>query len=418
MEQKIFERYESEVRSYCRKFPTVFKTAKGSILTDDQGKNYIDFFCGAGGCNYGHNNDYIKNRVIEYLQADGIIHALDMYADAKGEFIEYFEEKILQPRGLNYKIMFPGPTGANAMEAALKLARKVKKRSNVFALMGAFHGMTLGTLALTTDEAARQGSGVALQNVTHIPAPYMFPELDTIKYMETILSDDHSGIDKPAALVVETTQAEGGIHVLSTEWLRAARKLCDEHDMLLICDEIQVGCARTGTFFAFERAGIQPDIFVMAKSIGGIGLPFALTLFKPELDIWSPGEHNGTFRGFQPAMVAAKAGLEFMLNEHVEAETVRKAKIVEDFLASELPKLGLDLPFRGIGLIWGIDFGAYPENTAKRASRACFDRGMVIELAGRHDCVLKLMPPLTTDDQTLRRGLEIIVEAIASLKLK
>ena len=246
MEQKVFEQYESEVRSYCRKFPAVFKTAKGSILTDDHGKNYIDFFCGAGGCNYGHNNDYIKNKVIEYLQADGIIHALDMYADAKGEFIQYFEENVLQPRGLNYKIMFPGPTGANAMEAALKLARKVKQRSNVFALMGAFHGMTLGTLALTTDEAARQGSGVALQNVTHIPAPYMFPELDTIKYMETLLTDDHSGVEKPAALVVETTQAEGGIHVLPTEWLRAARKLCDEHDMLLICDEIQVGCAPHG----------------------------------------------------------------------------------------------------------------------------------------------------------------------------
>lgn len=417
MEQKIFEQYESEVRSYCRKFPTVFKTAKGSILTDEQGRNYIDFFCGAGGCNYGHNNDYIKDRVIEYLKADGFIHALDMYASAKGGFIEYFEEQILKPRGLDYKIMFPGPTGANAMEAALKLARKVKKRSNVFALMGAFHGMTLGTLALTTDEGARAGAGVSLGDVTHIPAPYMFPELDTIKYMETILNDDHSGVDKPAALVVETTQAEGGIHVLPTEWLQRARKLCDEHDMLLICDEIQVGCARTGTFFAFERAGIQPDIFVMAKSIGGIGMPFALTLFKPEFDIWSPGEHNGTFRGFQPAMVAAKASLEFMLKEHIEQETVRKGKLVDAYLTRELPKLGLNLPHRGIGLIWGIDFAAYPDGTAKRVSRACFERGLVIELAGRKDCVLKLMPALTIDDETLKKGMDIILDAIRSLKL-
>lgn len=418
MEQKIFEQYESEVRSYCRKFPTVFKTAKGSILTNDQGKDYLDFFCGAGGCNYGHNNDYIKDKVIEYLKADGIIHALDMYADAKGEFIEYFQENILKPRGFDYKIMFPGPTGANAMESALKLARKVKRRSNVFALMGAFHGMTLGTLALTTDEGARAGGGVALRDVTHIPAPYMFPELDTIQYMETLLTDDHSGIEKPAALVVETTQAEGGIHVLPTEWLQRARKLCDAHDILLICDEIQVGCARTGTFFAFERAGIQPDIFGMAKSIGGIGMPFALTLFKPELDIWSPGEHNGTFRGFQPAMVAAKASLEFMLNDHVEAETVRKSKLVDEFFRTELSKLGLSLPYRGIGLIWGIDFGAYPDGTAKRVSRACFDRGLVIELAGRRDSVLKLMPALTIDDASLRRGLEIIIDAIASLGLK
>lgn len=415
--QKVFETYESEVRSYCRKFPTIFKTAKGSILTDVDGKDYIDFFCGAGSVNYGHNNDYIKNSVVEYLQNDGIVHSLDMFAESKANFIEYFQENILKPRGLDYKIMFPGPTGANSIESALKLARKVKKRNNIFALMGCFHGMTLGALTLTTDEAARKGAGVALENCTHIPAPYMFPELDTIKYMDTILSDDHSGIDKPAALIVETTQAEGGIYALSDEWLQRAAELCKKHDMLFIIDEIQVGCARTGTFFAFERAGIKPDIFCMAKSIGGMGMPFALTLFKPELDIWSPGEHNGTFRGFQPAMVAAKAGLEFMLNNNIEAETRRKGAIVEECLKEGIAKSGLDITYRGLGLIWGIDFAKYPAGTAKRASKACYERGLVIELAGREDCVLKIMPALTTDDETLKKGMDIIFDAIASLNL-
>ncbi|MFR1307079.1 aminotransferase class III-fold pyridoxal phosphate-dependent enzyme [Hominenteromicrobium sp.] len=173
MNTKTFETYESEVRSYCRNFPAVFTTAKGSILCDEDGRQYIDFFCGAGALNYGHNNPYIKRRLIDYLEQDGVLHAMDMYTAPKREFIDYFENEIIRPRGLDYKIQFVGPTGTNAVEAALKLARKVKKRTNVFALMGAFHGMTLGSIALTTDADSRAGAGVPLCNVTHIPAPYV-----------------------------------------------------------------------------------------------------------------------------------------------------------------------------------------------------------------------------------------------------
>lgn len=319
MEQiEVFETYESQVRSYCRSFPKVFTKAKGSIITDIDGNEYLDFFCGAGAVNYGHNNDYINEKLISYLNNDGILHALDMMTEPKYEFIKYFEEQILKPRNLDYKVMFVGPTGTNGIEAALKLARKVKKRQNIWALMGCFHGMTMGALALTSDRDSRKGAGVPLEYVTHIPAPYMFEGLDTIKYMETLINDDHSGIEKPAALIIETVQAEGGIHVFTKEWLQSVRDFCSKYDILLIVDDIQVGCARTGTFFSFERAGIVPDIVVMSKSIGGAGLPFALTLFKPELDIWAPGEHNGTFRGNQLAIVAAKAGLEYMLNKHIE----------------------------------------------------------------------------------------------------
>ncbi len=209
MEMKeVFETYESNVRSYCRSFPEVFAKAKGSIITDVNGKEYIDFFCGAGAVNYGHNNDYIKGKIIEYLENDGFLHALDMMTDAKAGFIDTFQNKVLKPRGLDYKIMFPAPTGTNAIEAALKLARKVTKRTNVWCLMGCFHGMTLGALSLTTDRTDRQGAGLPLTNVTHIPAPYMFEELDTLKYMETLMEDDHSGVDKPAAFIIETVQAE------------------------------------------------------------------------------------------------------------------------------------------------------------------------------------------------------------------
>lgn len=404
----VFEKYESEVRSYCRIFNQQLDTAKGSIIKDVNGKEYIDFFCGAGALNYGHNNPYIKEKVINYLEKDGIMHALDMYTTAKADFIEYFEKEILEPRNLNYKIQFPGPTGTNAVEAALKLARKNKKRNNIWCLMGCFHGMTLGTLALTTEREAREGAGIALENVQHIPAPYMFEELDTIKYMQTLISDDHSGVEKPAALILETVQAEGGIWVFSPEYLKAVRKFCDDNDILMIVDDIQVGCGRTGTFFSFERAGIVPDMVTLSKSIGGYGMPFALTLFKPELDIWSPGEHNGTFRGNQLAMVAAKAGLEYFNNNDVAAETKRKGQIVEKFLNEEIKPLGKDFEIRGIGLIWGIE--THNEALAKEISKKCFEAGLIVERAGRENSVVKVMPPLVIEDKILNKGLEILKE--------
>lgn len=409
MEQiEVFETYESQVRSYCRSFPKVFTKAKGSIITDIDGNEYLDFFCGAGAVNYGHNNDYINEKLISYLNNDGILHALDMMTEPKYEFIKYFEEQILKPRNLDYKVMFVGPTGTNGIEAALKLARKVKKRQNIWALMGCFHGMTMGALALTSDRDSRKGAGVPLEYVTHIPAPYMFEGLDTIKYMETLINDDHSGIEKPAALIIETVQAEGGIHVFTKEWLQSVRDFCSKYDILLIVDDIQVGCARTGTFFSFERAGIVPDIVVMSKSIGGAGLPFALTLFKPELDIWAPGEHNGTFRGNQLAIVAAKAGLEYMLNKHIENEVMRKSLIIKDYLETHIDTSKADI--RGIGMVWGID--VHTGELSGKITKACFEHGVIIERAGRDNSVVKLMPALTMIDEQLVRGMEIICNCV------
>ena len=412
-EKEVFEKYESEVRSYCRVFTEVLDYAKGSIIKDTNGKEYIDFFCGAGAVNYGHNNDYIKEKVIKYLQDDRIMHALDMYTKAKKDFIEYFEEEILKERNLNYKIQFPGPTGTNAIEAALKLARKVKKRNNIWCLMGCFHGMTLGSLALTSDKESRQGAGVSLENVTHIPAPYMFKDLDTIDYMQTILDDDHSGIEKPAAIIIETVQAEGGIWVFEKDYLQRLRKLCDDNDILLIVDDVQVGNARTGTFFSFERANIVPDMVTLSKSIGGYGMPFALTLIKPELDIWAPGEHNGTFRGNQLAMVASKAGLEFMKQNHIEEKVRQKGEIVKEFLEKEIKPINSNIEIRGIGLIWGIE--THNETIAKKISTDCFKSGLIVERAGRDNSVVKLMPALTIEDDVLEKGLEILKQTIEKI---
>lgn len=409
----IFGEVESQVRSYCRKFPVEFSKAHNSELFAKNGTRYIDFLDVAGSMNYGHNNPYIKKAILDYLADDTIINALDLYTEAKAEFLTTLEQKILAPRNLNYKVMCCGPTGTNAIEAALKLARKNKKRTNVFAFSGAFHGMSLGSLAMTTDQTSREGAGVPLNNVTFLP--YENKRIDSIEYIRHILEDDHSGVALPAAIFVETTQAEGGINVSSVEWLKELRKVCDEYDILLVCDDIQVGCGRTGYFFSFERAGIMPDMVVLSKSISGFGLPMALLLMKPELDIFRPAEHNGTFRGNQLAFVGGKAAIDYFNEHHLDKEVIRKSDIIDNYIQEEVLPIDSRLSHRGIGMIWGIDFAKIDPKKALDCCHECFDRGLVIELAGRHDSVLKLMPALTIEDEILFEGLNIIKQSVISV---
>lgn len=410
---KTFEMLESNVRSYCRSFPVVFDKAKGDQLYADTGEAYIDFFAGAGALNYGHNNEFMKSKIMEYVSQDRIMHGLDMYTKAKEDFIVSFSEHILKPQSLDYKLQFCGPTGTNAVEAALKLARKVKGRTGVFAFMGGFHGMSLGSLSITSSNSMRESAGMPLNNVTFIPYGQSFEGLDTIRYMEHILSDTHSGVGKPAAMILETVQAEGGIHVAEIEWLHSLRQLCDEHDILLIIDDIQVGCGRTGPFFSFERAGIVPDIVILSKSISGYGLPMSLLLIRPELDIWSPGEHNGTFRGNQLAFVTAKAALEFRTAERLGEQVREKEAFIKHYLQNEIAPLDADLKFRGIGMIWGIDVSHLGEEAAREITANCFKNGLILERAGRNDTVIKIMPPLTISIENLKRGCEIIAESFS-----
>jgi diaminobutyrate-2-oxoglutarate transaminase len=412
------ELYESQVKSYCRSFPCVFDKAKGSFIFSDSGDKYIDFFDGAGALNYGHNNDYIKDKVIDYLSDDGIIHALDMFTAAKESFLEKFHQSVLSKLG-DYKVQFCGPTGTNANEAALKLARKITGRTTVFAFTGSFHGMSLGSMSVTSGVEIRNSAGVPLDNVVFMPycAGSGF-EFDTLDYMENILNDDHSGVDIPAAVIFETVQAEGGINVADIEWLKRLEHICEKYGILTICDEIQVGCGRTGDFYSFERAGIHPDLISSSKSISGYGFPMSILLIKSKYDIWEPAEHNGTFRGNQIAFVSAKAALEFREKNNLKNEVERKAVIISDFLEKELLPLNSEISFRGIGMIWGVDFSkidATGELTHIIASD-CFKKRLIIERAGRHDTVLKIMPALTIEDDVLLEGLEIIkASAIDSL---
>lgn len=406
---------ESNVKSYCRSFPAVFDKAKGASLFSEDGKEYIDFFAGAGALNYGHNNDYIKKSLLDYMMSDSITHGLDMYTVAKREFIEKFTTSILIPRDLTYKIQFCGPTGTNAVEAALKLARKVKKRSNIFSFMGGFHGMSLGSLAATSNSSSRLGAGTSLGDTIFMP----FPEgaingIDTINYIASVLKDDHSGIEKPAAIIFETTQAEGGINIASAEWIKQLSDLCAENDILLICDDIQVGCGRAGEFFSFERAGIKPDMITLSKSISGYGLPMSLLLMKPELDIWQPGEHNGTFRGNQLAFVAAKAALEYREISNLEMQTRQKEKFISQYLSCWVKPLHEKIAVRGIGMIWGVDFTQLGgDKASKEIISRCFKNGLIVERVGRDDAVVKLMPPLTIEMGQLEAGCNILYRCIA-----
>ncbi len=412
----VFEQYESNVRSYCRKFTEVFDTAVNAEVFSADGKRYIDFFCGAGALNYGHNNRYIKKAVLDFFNSDKVVHALDISTVEKAKFIEVFQNKILKPRNLDYKMMFCGSTGANGVEAALKLARKNTGRVNVIAFSGAFHGMSLGALACTANYESRVGASLPLNNVTFFPYPVgSGAEFDTLKFLENALTDDHSGVDKPAAIICETTQAEGGINSAPSEWLKGLRELCTKHGIILIIDDIQVGCGRTGSFFSFERAEIVPDMVVLSKSIGGYGFPMSLVLVKPELDIFAPAEHNGTFRGFQAAFVAAAAAIEFRESFDFDNETKRKGKLVEDYIKNNILPLDERLSMRGIGLVWGIDCSKITEFQAINVVKEAFKHGLILELAGRKDCVLKIMPPLTVEDEILTEGLEILKNAIASL---
>ena len=399
---------ESEVRSYVRLFPTIFNTAKGSILTDTNGKDYIDFFCGAGTLNYGHNNEKAKKALIEYIQNDGIQHSLDKSTKAKLDFLRTFENVILKPRNLNYKTQFTGPTGTNAVEAAIKLARKVKQRSHIIAFTHAYHGHTLGSLALTANDYYHNTYNGARNNVTHLPFDgYMGDEVDTSEYLDKVLSDQSSGIPIPAAIILETIQGEGGINVASSDWLQKIEKICQKFNILLIIDDIQAGNGRTGKFFSFEHSGVLPDIVCLSKSLGA-GLPFAVNLIKPDIDIWEPGEHTGTFRGNNLAFIAGKAVLEHWQNDF-ETEIAVRSLIVRKRLKIIAAKYN-QVSFRGLGMIWGLDIGK--GSLAKEIIIEAFSSGLLIESSGANDEVIKIMAALTIDLPVLEEGLNILETAV------
>jgi diaminobutyrate-2-oxoglutarate transaminase len=417
MNMDVFDRRESEVRGYIRAFPAVFTSAKGARITAEDGTEYLDFFAGAGTLNYGHNNENFKQALLDYIVEDGIVHGLDMATSAKRAFLEAFEQHILEPRGLDYRVQFTGPTGANTVEAALKLARIATGRSNVIAFTNAFHGVSLGAVSATAGANFRKGAGVDLGNVTRMPYDgYLGADFDTLDLLEKMLDDASGGVDHPAAVIVETVQGEGGINVASSEWLQRLRTLTKERGILLIADDIQVGVGRTGKFFSWEEAGIVPDLVTLSKSIGGYGLPMALLLIRSDLDVWKPGQHAGTFRGLNLAFVAARRAIEtYWADTELERHIAKLSETLREGLESivaEHPKLELEV--RGRGLVFGIE-SKTDRAWAGRMSKEAFKNGLIIECAGADDQVLKFLPPLVIDEADLKAGIDLLARAARSL---
>lgn len=409
----IFNRLESEVRSYCRLFPTVFTTGVGDYLTDENGKTYIDFLSGAGALNYGHNNPKLKQRLLAYIESDSITHSLDMFTAAKQTFLERFESAILKPRELDYKVMFTGPTGTNSAEAALKLARKATGRQTVVCFHKGYHGHTLGALAVTPNPSYQKAAGIPLSNVVAVPFESQNgTQDDSLDNLEKTLDDLSANQEKPAAVILETVQSEGGINVASVPWLQRLAQITQEREILLIVDDIKVGCGRTGPFFSFERAGIKPDLVCLAKSLSAYGNPMAVMLMRQDLDCWKPGEHSGTFRGNNLAFVTATAAIdEYWQTDAFSQEITKKGEVMKQRLQEMIahyPEIGGQ--HRGLGLIQGI--ACQKPGVAKKVSNEAFKRGLIFEPMGVNKEVINLQSTLTIDLDTLHQGLDILDKSI------
>jgi diaminobutyrate-2-oxoglutarate transaminase len=416
---KIFDEIESEVQSYARSFPCVFNRAKGEFMWDESGKQYLDFLAGAGTLNYGHNNPIFKEALLTYIQEDGITHGLDMHTKAKGEFLNAFNDHILKPRNMEYILQFTGPTGTNAVEAAMKIARNVTGQQNIITFTNGFHGVSLGALAATGNSHHRDAAGVSLSGTHRMPFDgYLGDNIDTTEYLDKVLSDSSSGINSPAAVIVETVQGEGGINAASFDWLRSLQTVCRKHKVLLIVDDIQAGCGRTGDYFSFEEAGIEPDIITLSKSLGGYGLPFAMVMMKPELDQWKPGEHNGTFRGNNLAFVSAKSAIEHYWRDNKFSEEIkRKGRYISERFESIVSQYGEgNFTVKGRGMFQGINCinGEIAESITTRA----FKKGLIIETSGADGQVVKILCSLTITDENLKKGIDIVESAIQEVCAK
>ncbi len=407
---------ESNVNRYAKDFPTVFEFASGDILSDHIGKKYIDFFCGAGALNYGHNEPTLKQAIHSFLEYNRPVHCLDMDSRIKEDFLNEFYSVILKPRGLDYKVQFVGPTGTNAVEAAIRLSRIVTKRRTIVSFTHSYHGMTATSIAASGSLEGYQKNN-PLQNVVFFPYDkFLGSGINTVEYLKQMLITDGSGVEMPAAIILETIQAEGGVNISSIRWLQDLKKFAEDNDILLIVYDIQVGCGRTGTFFSFERAGITPDIVLLSKSISGFGLPLSLVLIKKEFDVWKPGEHSGTFRSNNLALCTGKEALTFWKDGNLEKEVFRKGEIIRKTLADIASRSRCVIDVRGVGMIWGIEF--INGLISKKVAINLFEDGLLIETCGSKGQVLKILPALTILDKNLHAGLDKIVNAVIEVEGK
>jgi diaminobutyrate-2-oxoglutarate transaminase len=419
---EVFQQWESELRGYCRLYPTVFKSASNARQVDEGGKSYIDFFAGAGVLNFGHNNPRMKKAIIEYIEADGVAHSLDMHTTAKRDFLQGFVDTILKPRDMNHRMTFMGPTGTNAVETALKLARRVTGRQSVVAYTSGFHGMTLGSLAATANSYFRNAAGVPLEHVLRQPfgcekvcmGCQRGCGMGSVDALRAQLENSSSGLEPPAAFLVEAIQAEGGVHVASAEWLKAVEKLARDLGALFIIDDIQAGCGRTGSYFSFDGMGLDPDIITLAKGIGGFGTPLAMNLVKPEHDDhWQPGEHTGTFRGQGLSFVAGREALTYFEDDVFLKEVAAKGERMAERLQAFADKHDHPMQVRGKGMMQALDVG--DGAITKEVGTRCFQDGLLLGASGTGGSTFKLIPPLTIPDADLDEGMDTMLRNLEAV---
>ena len=424
---------ESRARTYATRFDRVFGEALGTRLYDTEGRPYLDCLAAAGTLALGHNHPYVVHAVTEFLRSNRIQQALDLTTPAKYQFLRKLYECLPWEFAVHARVQFCGPSGADAVEAALKLFKTATGRSAVLAFHGAYHGMSGGSLALTGNLAAKARIGSLLPDVHHLPYPYPYRcpfglgeagSDASLSYLHRVLTDPEGGITKPAAIVLEAVQGEGGVIPPPAEWLRGVRRITAQADVPLVVDEIQTGFGRTGVMFAFEAAGIEPDAIVVSKAVGG-GYPLSLLLYHEKYDLWSPGAHAGTFRGNQIAMVAGAATLEVLNQQQLAPAARQKGEYLRPGLlelASRHPAIG---DVRGRGLMWGLEIvdrdgpadslGSLPADGARARAiqRACLDNGLILETGGRNGAVVRLLPPLIIDRAELDEVVEKLDHALS-----
>lgn len=414
IESTIFGRMQSHARGYVSSISTAFSKAAGSVLVDEAGREYLDFYSASGALNYGYNNPLLEHKLVRHLGAR------DALAGNASGGCEWFSETInrllLHPRNWHYAAQLTGRTGAHAVEAALKLARKVKGRKNTLSFTPAFHEAG-GARASAVGATLGQMSGLPLGNTLFMPYDGCFgPDIDTMDYLEGMLEGGLAGQERPAAVVVETVMGEGGVNVLTWRWLKELEALCRRHDMLLIMDDTLVGCGRTGNFFSFETAGIQPDMIALSRSLSGFGLPMSLLLIKPDLCAGKQAAYGEGCGCHELGLVTATQALEAYWSDDVFLIDVqRKERLLRDWLENIVHSYSAtQLSVRGRGLIQGLVTPA-DSGLADRISRRAFSHGVIVETSGPRDEILKLLPALTIEDELLVRGLEIIDRSIAEV---
>lgn len=427
--------FESNARSYPRKFPISIKSAQGAWITDVEGKQYLDCLAGAGTLALGHNHPAVIEAIRQVLDSQLPLHTLDLTTPLKDKFSETVLN-LLPGSADNWRLQFCGPTGADANEAAIKLAKTATGRTGVISFCGGYHGMTNGTLSLTANLDAKTPIGGLMPNVQFMPYPYSYRcplglggeqgTLALATLFERFLDDVESGVVKPAAVILEAIQGEGGVIPAPKVWLQKIREVTKRHGIVLILDEVQAGIGRSGQFFAFGEAGIVPDMIVMSKAIGG-GLPLALVAYNAELDVWKPGAHTGTFRGNQLAMATGLATLDMIVNQGVQ----QNVNVAGDALKKGLFELQKQFPcigdIRGRGLMLGIEIvdtkgqpdhlGSWPlaPTLSVALQRACFNHGLIAERGGRQGSVLRFLAPLTLTQDEVKGVLSRLESALKTI---